>query len=225
MFCRQCGNEIMQGSQFCDKCGCPANQQNAGFNNTNGFAPLSKKEYFKSSFCSEASGKRRKGAWIAFGIFVGLTLLNLVLNIIGTMGLMDQVDFDASFSEITEKLEKVTDGEFSISETDKENFEILEKEFGISSGEFIKAIFYGVVVGLSLLSLIAILLALIAAIKINRGCAIAALVISIVRVGTLSAIAGTAFMLYFIHKLNEEYKMYRMGIYGGGFGNSEPYFG
>ncbi len=225
MFCRQCGNEIMQGSQFCDKCGCPVNQQNAGFNNANGFVPLSKKEYFKSSFCSEASRKRRKGAWIAFGIFVGLTLLNLVLNIIGTVALLDELDFDASVTEIIEDIEKLTDGEMTFSVTDMENFEIIEQELGISAGKFFEYVFYGVLVGIAILNIILFILALIAAIKINRGCAIAALVVSVMAVGTISSIVGTAFMLFFIHKLNEEYKMYRMGMYTGGFGGSEPYFG
>ena len=262
MFCRHCGNEIIDGSRYCDKCGQPVeyrngenkdngnspnngnnydynsqnnynyNDQNYGnnqnFNNVNDeFAyTMSKKEYFQSEFCSPEAIKRKTRSWIIFGIFTALTLANLVLNIIGIVGTVSSIDTDGSISEIMVEFSKAL-GVEDVEEMFSGIFESYdEMATGFSAGEIFK-IAIGMYLGLTALFYIAtIVLSLFAISKTNFGCALASMILSIVGVGTLSAIVGTVFIFVFTMKRNNEYKNYCRGtFFNNSFGNNEPYFG
>ncbi len=260
MFCRHCGNEIIDGSRYCDKCGKPVeykngepennynsqnnydnnqnyNNQNYGFDNQNygnnqnynnenvEFAyTMSKKQYFQSEFCSPESVKRKTRSWIVFGIFTALTLASLVLNIIGIVGVVSSIDMDGSISEIMVEFSEAFGVEEDMFSEILESYD--EVETGVSAGEIFK-ISIGIYLGLTVLTYIAtIVLSLFGILKTNFGCALAAMILSIVAVGTLSAIVGTVLIFVFTMKRNNEYKNYCRGtVFNNSFGNNEPYFG
>lgn len=225
MFCRKCGNEIINGSCFCDKCGAPVEN---GADNCQSAGPrMSKKEYFKSGFCSPQAAKKKKWSWIVFGIFTALTLISLIWNCIGLCTALAVVDFDGSIAEIMEDFSQEMGVNYTFTDEELESFDYLEQEAGVKVGTIFQIAFGLVLAGTIVFYAAGIILSLISIKKTSFGCALAALIVSTTCVGTLSAIVGTAILLFFTVKLNNEYKDYCNGMIfvNDNRNNGEPYFG
>lgn len=209
MFCNKCGNQIPDGSSFCNSCGCAAGNTQNGFG---GGAPFfTRKEYFKYA-CSDKAKKLIKSAKIVLLVCSLLLVATMVSSFMEAKSFFDEAYFEGDIRTVVERLEELSGQSFGYTEEQYSDLQSVEEEFkkelGMTFVEFIEVILYGVYVLMAVAAFIVIILCYLAIRYVGLASSITALVISFLFVGGLVAIGMTVAVLVFVSILRKEYKAY-----------------
>ncbi len=225
MFCNKCGNQIPDGSSYCNFCGNGIGNPQNGFG---GVAPyLTRKEYFKTA-CSQKAKNIIKAGKILLLVCSILLVASLVSAFVEAKSIFGEAYSEGDFKTVVARLEELSGESLGFTEQDYADIESIEaefkKEFDMTFVEFFEVILYSIYAVIAVSALAVIILSYFTMRNISLVTSIIALVISFFFLGGLIAIGMTVTLLVLVCILRKEYKAYSENRYSFTNLSNEPDF-
>lgn len=206
MFCSKCGNQIPDGSSFCNSCGSRVGGTQGGFDGTTPY--MTKKEYFQTA-CSNKAKKIMKAGKIVLLVCSILMLISTVVSFWSMGVVFDAIDFENNdIRTVFERIEELSGENLGLTDADYAEMEELEKELGITLVEFVKIIVYVAFALMALVTVTVIILSYFTVRNKSLATAIVALALAVLFVGGLVELGLTVTLLVLVCILRKEYKTY-----------------